>query len=280
MKIVAALARQSGKTVLVWFLILLIIGLITREPGSTFKSTDMLRAVVAVALALLVYKYSLWWFQPSKFLAASLRIDTDLFLRGSLFGAALALPLLLLQFAGWFNLQIPSPEIIDWPDTILRALTLALVAGVTEELMFRGILLHALENVLGTWWAWLLQASLFGMVHYLRPDVLVADLLPLVFMGLLFGAAYILTRNLWYTIAMHTIYDWVILSYPGAIESMLRPGVDYELQEYFILIIFCIVMLTLVLPMLRRARQCGHILSATGRFASSQAADSAENEAV
>ncbi|MGB8856240.1 MAG: CPBP family intramembrane glutamic endopeptidase [Burkholderiales bacterium] len=280
MKTVAALARQSGKTLLVWFLIMLIIGLITREPGSTFKSTDMLRAVVAVALALLVYRYSLWWFQPSKFLAGSLRFDTDLTLRGSLFGAALALPLLLLQLAGWFNLQFPRPEIVDLPETILRALTLALVAGVTEELMFRGILLHALENVLGTWWAWLLQASVFGLVHYLRPDVLVADLVPLVFMGLLFGAAYILTRNLWYTIAMHTVYDWMILSYPGAIESMLRPGVDYEWQEYFILVIFCVVMLKLALPMLQRARVCGHILPPAGKPALSQAADPVENEAV
>ncbi|MGB8338405.1 MAG: type II CAAX endopeptidase family protein [Burkholderiales bacterium] len=260
MKIAIALGKQSLKILLVWFMIMLIVGLIAKEPAGIFKWLDLIRAVVAVALALLVYKYTLWLFQPSEFLASSLHFNHRNFWQGALLGVVLATPLMLLQFAGWFNLHFPKPESFDVMDAVLRALTLSLVAGVTEELMFRGILLHAIEKVLGTWWALSLQAILFGMLHYVRPDVLLADLIPMIFIGLLLGAAYVLTRNLWFTIAMHTIYDWIALSYPGAIESMLKAGIDYEPIEYFVLAMFCVATLALAMPMLKRARERGHIL--------------------
>jgi membrane protease YdiL (CAAX protease family) len=278
MKITFALFKQSMKTLLVWLVILLIVAFVGKNPGSVFNVMELVRAMAVVVLSLLIYLGARWLFEPSPFLSTSLRFNARAISQGFLLGAALAIPLVLLQLIGMFNTHFPQPESIDLVDTILRALTLAIVAGVTEELMFRGVLLHALEKNLGTWWAWLLQALVFGLLHYARPDVVLVDLIPLVFMGLLFGAAYILTRNLWFTIVMHTIYDWIVLSYPGTIEAMAKPGVDYEPIEYFILAIFCVVMLALALPMLKRARERGHILLPQWKLVASVPAGVAINE--
>lgn len=279
MNVTLSLLKEGLKTLLVWSLILMIVALIGRNPGSVFHYIELVRAVVVVVLSLLVYLGARWLFQSATFFSTSLRFDARAISQGSLLGSVLAIPLVLLQFIGWFNTHFSQPESIDLIDTALRALTLAIVAGVTEELMFRGVLLHALEKVLGTWWAWLLQAIVFGVLHYVRPDVLLVDLVPLVFMGLLFGAAYILTRNLWFTIAMHTIYDWIVLSYPGTIEAMAKPGVDYEPIEYFVLVIFCIVMLALAWPMLKRAGERGHILPPQWKLVPSLPEKLAINEA-
>ncbi len=260
MKITLSLFKEGMKTLLVWLVILFIVALVGKNPGSVFKSIELMRAIAVIGLSLLVYLGTRWFFQPAALLSTNLRFDPHAISQGFVLGTALAIPLVLLQTLGWFNTHFPQPESVDLLDTILRALTLAIVAGVTEELMFRGVLLHALEKNLGTWWAWLLQAIVFGVLHYARPDVMLVDLVPLVFIGLLFGAAYILTRNLWFTIVMHTIYDWIVLSYPGTIEAMASPGVDYEPIEYVVLVVFCIVTLALALPMLKRAGERGHIL--------------------
>jgi membrane protease YdiL (CAAX protease family) len=261
LKTAAALGKQGAKTLLAWLPILLVMVLFGSDyQHTTFRLSDFLRDVAVVICSLLIYRHILWLFQPSPFLADSLRFDLNQILRGSLFGLALAAPLVLLQWSGWFNTQLPATTQYNFADTVLRAFSISLVAGVTEELMCRGILLHALEKVLGSWWAVWLQALLFGALHYARPDVLLVDLIPLACMGVMFGAIYVLTRSLWYTIAMHFFYDWVMLSYPGAIESMLKPGIDYVIGEYIVVAFFSVGVLWISIKLMSRAQLRGHVL--------------------
>jgi uncharacterized protein len=261
MKIVATLFKQSAKILLAWVILGLVAALLESDPGvASFKLTDLLRAVAIVVLSLFIYQRLLWLFEPSPFLATSLRFNVREIRRGSILGAVLVLPFIVMQTSGWFGPSYPRPESFNQFDTVLRALTISLVAGVVEEIMFRGILLHALEKVLGTWWACWLQAILFGLIHLARPDVQMIDVAELITAGMLFGAAYVFTRNLWFTISLHMVYDWILLSYPGAIESMLQSPPTYSAIEYIMLAASCMLNVGIGLYFMKRAAERAHIL--------------------
>ncbi|MDT0300650.1 CPBP family intramembrane glutamic endopeptidase [Streptomonospora wellingtoniae] len=80
------------------------------------------------------------------------------------------------------------------------AAVLGLMTGVavTEELLFRGVLFRLLEEVGGTSAALVVSAVLFGAVHLANPGSTVWGALAIaVEAGLMLGAAYAATRNLW-----------------------------------------------------------------------------------
>lgn len=85
----------------------------------------------------------------------------------------------------------------------------ALLAGVGEELLFRGVIQGGLDGVLGAWPALILASVLFGAMHALsRAYFVVATL-----MGLYMGLAYLWTGNLLIPVLIHFLYDWIILRY-------------------------------------------------------------------
>jgi uncharacterized protein len=74
---------------------------------------------------------------------------------------------------------------------------IALLAGIGEELLFRG----ALEPFIGPWWS----NALFGLAHSVTP--LYAVLAGA--MGLLFSYEFYATNNLLAPILTHALYDWL-----------------------------------------------------------------------
>jgi membrane protease YdiL (CAAX protease family) len=77
-------------------------------------------------------------------------------------------------------------------------------AAVTEELIFRGVLLRIVEELTGTWGALAISAVFFGGLHLLNPGATVwGGLAIAVEAGLMLGAAYIATRALWLPIGLH-----------------------------------------------------------------------------
>ena len=83
-------------------------------------------------------------------------------------------------------------------------LAASIVAAIGEELAFRGGVFRVLEDSLGTFWALILSAGLFGLLHALNPGATVLSTLAIaVEAGVLLGAAYVLTRNLWFAIGIH-----------------------------------------------------------------------------
>ncbi|MGB8223637.1 MAG: CPBP family intramembrane glutamic endopeptidase [Polyangiales bacterium] len=75
---------------------------------------------------------------------------------------------------------------------------LVLVAPVTEEILFRGWLLHDLEREYGQAPALLWSSALFGLVHMEAPAILYAAL-----GGLVLGAVALRTKSTLASIAMH-----------------------------------------------------------------------------
>jgi membrane protease YdiL (CAAX protease family) len=89
----------------------------------------------------------------------------------------------------------------DWLPLLVGT---GLMAGVTEEIMLRGIVFRWLEEFGGSWVALALSALIFGFLHAGNPNAtLISSLSIALAAGVLLGGAYMLTRNLWLAIGMH-----------------------------------------------------------------------------
>jgi len=122
-------------------------------------------------------------------------------------GIALQLPLTELGNALAEGFDVSHAERIRRqhalePDTAAASLTLILavvvVSPVTEELLFRGILLPGLARRVGTPTALLTSSALFGVIHGSARFALVAFAA-----GIVLGAVRIVTRSTWACVAVH-----------------------------------------------------------------------------
>ena len=91
-----------------------------------------------------------------------------------------------------------------------------LTAALLEELVYRALVFRVLERVLGTGVALPLQALLFALPHLENLSrgngYEVASLLGSVtVLGLLWGALFVLSRNLWVPVAHHGAWNFTIL---------------------------------------------------------------------
>jgi hypothetical protein len=86
-------------------------------------------------------------------------------------------------------------------------------AAVVEEILFRGVLLRFLEELVGSWVALLVSAAAFGLIHLDNPN---ADWWAVTAIGieagLGFGVVYLATRSLWWVIGMH--FAWNVVQGP------------------------------------------------------------------
>ncbi|APU19081.1 CPBP family intramembrane glutamic endopeptidase [Actinoalloteichus sp. GBA129-24] len=81
-------------------------------------------------------------------------------------------------------------------------------AAVTEELIFRGLVLQALERLCGSGMALAITAVLFGLLHLANPGATVWSSFAIaVEAGVLLGAAFLWRRNLWLVIGLHFAWN-------------------------------------------------------------------------
>ena len=114
------------------------------------------------------------------------------------------------RVAGWNGSYNP------WPDL----LWVGLVAGVAEELMFRGMLLRLVEEALGSWGAVAVSAVVFGLLHLSNADATVWGAVAIAIeAGLLFAAIYLLTRSLWWCIGLHIAWNIAEGPFFGSVVS-------------------------------------------------------------
>jgi hypothetical protein len=99
--------------------------------------------------------------------------------------------------------------------TAAQLATVALLAGVGEEALFRGVLQEALAGAVPGWAALLLASLVFGAAHWVTPTyaVLAAAV------GLYLGGLYLISDNLLAPIVTHALYDLVAL----AVLARMKP---------------------------------------------------------
>ena len=114
-----------------------------------------------------------------------------------------------------------SRFILPMPDAIARlftemvsgglgmAIVLMVVAPLTEELLFRGLILRGLMQRYGTVWAVLLSTLLFALIH-LNPYQFVS-VIPVAFS---LAWLFVRTRSLWPCIIVHALFNSHVILLP------------------------------------------------------------------
>ena len=111
----------------------------------------------------------------------------------------------------------------DTSRLVFELIAVGMLPAFTEELLFRGILFRWLEEFGGSWLALLVTSALFGLAHIFNPNATwFSSFAIAVEAGLLLGAAYMLTRNLWLAMGLHAGWNFT----QGEIFDVPVSGID------------------------------------------------------
>ncbi len=86
---------------------------------------------------------------------------------------------------------------------------IAMLAGLAEELLFRGVVQVALARVLPEGGALVVASAAFGLAHFVTPTYAVLAAVA----GLYLGALYLLQGSLLVPVIAHALYDFLALLY-------------------------------------------------------------------
>lgn len=98
---------------------------------------------------------------------------------------------------------------------LVMNLVAGLGVGIREEAAFRAGFFNVLEDSWGSWAALIVSSSLFGLGHLLNAHATLQGALAIIVeAGILLGAAYLLSRRLWFVVGLH--WGWNFLEGPIA----------------------------------------------------------------
>jgi len=86
---------------------------------------------------------------------------------------------------------------------------ISLLAGLGEELFFRGWMQGLLTNKFGLWLGIMLTSLIFGLAHYISKEYAIYAALTGVYLGLI----YQVLGNLYIVMVIHAFYDFIALLY-------------------------------------------------------------------
>lgn len=112
----------------------------------------------------------------------------------------------LLHLKEFLNTAI-RPLFQNW--SLWQLLLISLLAGLGEELLFRGVVQGNLTRWLGVIPGLMLASLLFGACHPMTKSYLIIT----TFIGVYLGALWIVTGNLLAPIITHALYDFLALVY-------------------------------------------------------------------
>jgi len=179
------------------------------EPGAIFASA------VAVELGLLVIALLVGWFLSPSPLEQAHANTTDL-----LYGLLACVPLLTGLLA---ITHVPWGPLGRLDDFVRRHVVplfaecrlwqigvIALLAGVGEEALFRGVVQAGIQQYFGSpAWALVIASVLFGLAHWITPTYAVLAGL----IGAYLGWLALATGNLLTPMVTHAVYDFAAILY-------------------------------------------------------------------
>ncbi|SEN27336.1 CAAX protease self-immunity [Loktanella fryxellensis] len=113
---------------------------------------------------------------------------------------------------------------------LVQIVALALLIGLFEEGLFRGVLLHGLRSRISTGWAIVASSVLFGLFHVVNAFVgqdiglTIIQIASSTGLGLLFGALTVQAGSVWPAVILHALWNGFALSAQMAFR--LSPGSD------------------------------------------------------
>ncbi|MFD1537011.1 CPBP family intramembrane glutamic endopeptidase [Nonomuraea guangzhouensis] len=107
----------------------------------------------------------------------------------------------IMAVAGWYTVSAVTVDI----GSLVTMTLLALYVAFWEEWAFRGVMLRLPEKAIGSWWALVLSAVVFGLIHAPNANATALTLVGVTVAGVLvLGGGFLLTRSLWLPIGIHT----------------------------------------------------------------------------
>ena len=221
--------KSIGRKILYFPLTKIIIGLIicggivTIGDASISKvlnlasiSKDLKNLIGGIFLAVLIiisYTYLFKFYEKREITEFSRKGILKNLTIGILLGSILqSLTILVIYLKGGYSVITINPI-----SFIIPALTMGITSAIIEETLIRGIIFRIPEEKLGSYLSLLISALVFGALHISNPNSsLSAGIAISIQAGLLLGAAYIYSRNLWFPIAIHFAWNFTQSAIYGA----------------------------------------------------------------
>lgn len=172
--------------------------------------------LLACVLVTLVYVGYIKLFERRPVTELSLAGAAPQFGTGAALGAGAVMAVMaVLAASGSYGLA----GVNRWSLAIVAPLAEMLSAGLFEEILFRAVVFRILERSWGSWPALAFSAVLFSLAH-LGEGISALGLLNTALAGLVFCAAFMLTRRLWLGIGIHAAWNYTL----GSICSIAVSG--------------------------------------------------------
>lgn len=174
---------------------------------------DLIVNIISSILTMVAYIYLYKFYEKRKITEFSTNGIAKNISLGILLGViAQSLTILVIYLTGDYTIMSINPILY-----ILPALGMAFSSAIFEEILLRGILFRIVEEKLGSYIALFISALIFGLLHLANPNSsLIAGIGLAIQAGLLLGAAYIYSRNLWFPIAIHFAWNFTQTAIFGA----------------------------------------------------------------
>ena len=199
--------RQRWKEVGLGFVTLLIVALAVTGLQSTIHkyAPPDLGPLVVTAVVLLTYLASVRWIERRPVTEFALRSAGREMFAGLVTGFALFASVMgILAIAGVYHFAGRGSA-----NGMAAGLAFAIMSGVFEEILFRGILFRASSRIVGTWGALLFTSAIFGSAHLANKGATLSSGVAIMLeAGVLLGAAYALTSRLWLPIGLHIAWNF------------------------------------------------------------------------
>ncbi len=174
---------------------------------------NLIGGIFAAILTISSYTYLFKFYEKRRITEFSKRAIIKNLLIGIVLGVVLqSLTILVIFLKGGYSIISINPILF-----IIPPLTIGITSAIIEETLFRGIVFRILEEKLGSYLSLLISALIFGALHIINPNSSLTTGIGLAIQaGLLLGAAYIYSRNLWFPIAIHFAWNFTQSTIYGA----------------------------------------------------------------
>ncbi|HEX4294362.1 MAG TPA: CPBP family intramembrane glutamic endopeptidase [Rhizomicrobium sp.] len=135
-------------------------------------------------------------------------------------GAAIGLGLFAAVIAALSAMGIAHVGHFNSGQSLRGATDMAILSGIGEELIFRGVVFRIFEEMFGSLVALIVSAAFFGATHLANPGATLTSGVAIALeAGVLLGASYMMVRNLWLPIGLHFGWNFAESAIFGSVVS-------------------------------------------------------------
>lgn len=169
-----------------------------------------LSAATAIVLSLVFGKYLEGLRAGALGLSLNRRAGTDLLLGGVIGSCAITTGVIIGWAAGSFSLERNfAATANDIASTLGYTFLIFLVGAVSEEVLFRGYLLQTFVREEKAAVGIVFTSLLFALAHGQNPGAGRFSLINTFIAGVWFALAYMKTRNIWFPLGIHLMWNWL-----------------------------------------------------------------------